>query len=400
MKNTDFKDMGICVHDEFCGGCLYQGVSYDEQLKTKEAEVLAHFRDKEVSPGFFDGIEGCPEGFRYRYRNKMEYTFGDLVKDGPLCLGMHKIRNFMSIVTVDSCQLVDEDFNMILRYTLDFAAERGYRHYHKRSHTGLLRNLIVRKGMRTGELLINLVTATAEREAADFDEKDWTEGLISLNLSNKIVGILRTFNDSPADSVVCESMKILYGRDYYMEKLLGLDFKVSAFSFFQTNVEAVERLYTEALDLIDDFSGKTVFDLYCGTGTISQILALKAKDVLGVELVEEAVDAARENARLNGLDNCRFIAGDVFKVLKEEETRPDVIVVDPPRMGMTPDAVDKIVSYGVPQIVYISCNPKTLAINLKQFSDSGYEARYVKAFDNFPLTKHTECIALVERKVL
>ena len=160
MRNTDFKDMGICVHDEFCGGCLYQGVSYDEQLKTKEAEVLAHFRDKEVSPGFFDGIEGCPEGFRYRYRNKMEYTFGDLVKDGPLCLGMHKIRNFMSIVTVDSCQLVDEDFNRILRYTLDFAAERGYRHYHKRSHTGLLRNLIVRKGMRTGELLINLVTAT------------------------------------------------------------------------------------------------------------------------------------------------------------------------------------------------------------------------------------------------
>ena len=131
MRNTDFKDMGICVHDEFCGGCLYQGVSYDEQLKTKEAEVLAHFRDKEVSPGFFDGIEGCPEGFRYRYRNKMEYTFGDLVKDGPLCLGMHKIRNFMSIVTVDSCQLVDEDFNMILRYTLDFAAERGYRHYHR-----------------------------------------------------------------------------------------------------------------------------------------------------------------------------------------------------------------------------------------------------------------------------
>ena len=264
----------------------------------------------------------------------MEYTFGDLVKDGPLCLGMHKIRNFMSIVTVDSCQLVDEDFNRILRYTLDFAAERGYRHYHKRSHTGLLRNLIVRKGMRTGELLINLVTATAERGAADFDEKGWTEGLLSLNLSNKIVGILRTFNDSPADSVVCESMKILYGRDYYMEKLLGLDFKVSAFSFFQTNVEAVERLYTEALELIDDFSGKIVFDLYCGTGTISQILALKAKEVLGVELVEEAVDAARENARLNGLDNCRFIAGDVFKVLKEEETRPDVIVVDPPRAAI------------------------------------------------------------------
>lgn len=400
MRNTDFKDMGICAHDEFCGGCLYQGVSYDEQLKTKEAEVLAHFRDKEVSPGFFDGIEGCPEGLRLGYRNKMEYTFGDFVKDGPLCLGMHKIRNFLSIVTVDKCHLVDEDFNRILRYTLDFAAERGYRHYHKKSHTGLLRNLIVRKGMRTGELLVNIVTATAGEGDADFDEEAWVSGLLNLNLDNKIVGILRTFNDSPADSVVCESMKILYGRDYYMEKLLGLDFKVSAFSFFQTNVEAVERLYTEALNLIDDFSGKTVFDLYCGTGTISQILALKAKEVLGVELVEEAVEAARENAKLNGLDNCEFIAGDVFKVLKEVETRPDVIVVDPPRMGMTPDAVDKIISYGVPQIVYISCNPKTLAINLKQFSENGYEVKYTKAFDNFPLTKHTECIALLERNVV
>lgn len=389
----DFKEGGlpVCEHDEFCGGCIYQGVPYSEQLAIKEREVKELFAEKRICPKTFDPIEGCPD--QYRYRNKMEYTFGDMVKDGPMCLGMHKKRNFMSIITVDQCQLVDEDFNRILRFTLDFAAERGYSHYHKKSHRGLLRHLIVRKGMRTGELLVNIVTSREE----GFDEEAYTAGLRALSLDNEIAGVLRTFNDNLADKVTCEELKILYGRDYYMEEILGLKFRVSAFSFFQTNVEAVERLYSEALALIDDFAGKTAFDLYCGTGTISQVLALKAKKVVGVEIVEEAVEAARENAKLNGLDNCRFIAGDVFKVLQTVEEKPEVIVVDPPRVGMSLDAVEKIAGYGVPQIVYISCNPKTLAINLQQFEYLGYRVEYAKAFDNFPWTKHTECIVLLSR---
>lgn len=390
----DFKEGGlpVCEHDEFCGGCIYQGVPYSEQLAIKEGEVKGLFAEKRICPKTFDPIEGCPD--QYRYRNKMEYTFGDMVKGGPMCLGMHKKRNFMSIITVDQCQLVDEDFNRILRFTLDFAAERGYSHYHKKSHRGLLRHLIVRKGMRTGELLVNIVTSREE----GFDEEAYTAGLRALSLDNEIAGVLRTFNDNLADKVTCEELKILYGRDYYMEEILGLKFRVSAFSFFQTNVEAVERLYSEALALIDDFAGKTAFDLYCGTGTISQVLALKAKKVVGVEIVEEAVEAARENAKLNGLDNCRFIAGDVFKVLQTVEEKPEVIVVDPPRVGMSLDAVEKIAGYGVPQIVYISCNPKTLAINLQQFEYLGYRVEYAKAFDNFPWTKHTECIVLLSRK--
>ena len=183
-----------------------------------------------------------------------------------------------------------------------------------------------------------------------------------------------------------------------MERILGLDFKVSAFSFFQTNVEAVERLYTEALALADSFEGKTVFDLYCGTGTISQILALKAKKVLGIELVSEAVDAARENAKANGLNNCSFIAGDVFEVLKNVEEKPDVIVVDPPRVGIQPKALDKIIAYDVPEIVYISCNPKTMADNLKYAEYYGYDCKYLKPFDNFPMTKHIESIALLTKR--
>ena len=390
INMADFKE--ICTHREFCGGCIHQGTAYPEQLKEKEKEVLRLLKDRGVAPEKIDPIEGCPSAFCYR--NKMEYTFGDFVKDGEMTLGMHRKKNFMSIVTVDNCQLVDPDFNVILKSVLAFAVEQGYTFYHKRSHSGLLRNLIIRKGVRTGELLVNIVTTSEE----GFDEAGFTEMLLSLTLTNKIVGVLRTYCDSLADAVVPDSLETLYGRDYYMEKLLGLDFKVSAFSFFQTNVEAAERLYTEAIALVDSFEGKKAFDLYCGTGTISQVLALKAKEVLGIELVEEAVDAATENAALNGLDNCRFIAGDVFKVLNEVSDKPDVIVVDPPRVGIQPKALDKIISYGVKEIVYISCNPKTMAENLRYLDYYGYKCKYLKPFDNFPMTKHTECIALMEKE--
>ena len=350
-------------------------------LKDKDAQVLK-----------MDGIEGCPGA--YRYRNKMEYTFGDLVKDGPMTLGMHKKGNYMSIITVDECQLVDQDFNRILSYTLKFAEKREYKFYHKKSHKGLLRNLIVRKGVRTGQLLVNIVTSSQE----DFDEDGFVSGLLALELDNEVVGVLRTFNDRLADAVVCDSLKILWGRDYYMENLLGLSFKVSAFSFFQTNIEAVERLYAEALNLAGCLTGKNVFDLYCGTGTISQIMALKAKSVLGIELVPEAVAAATENARLNGLDNCRFIAGDVFEVLKTVEEKPDVIVVDPPRVGIQTKALGKILEYGVEQIVYVSCNPKTLADNIKFMEGYGYQCQYLKPYDNFPFTKHVETVCLLTRE--
>ena len=385
--------MNVCKHDAFCGGCIYQGTTYQEQLKTKENQVLNLLEEKGISPEKIDRIEGAPQ---YRYRNKMEYTFGDMVKDGPMTLGMHKKGNFMSIITVDECQLVDEDFNRILSYTLAFAEDRGYKFYHKKTHKGLLRNLIIRKGVRTGQLLVNIVTSSQEH----FDEDGFVKGLLALQLDNEIAGVLRTLNDNLADAVVCDSIKLLWGQDYYTEKLLGLSFKVSAFSFFQTNVEAVERLYSEALALIDRLEGKTVFDLYCGTGTISQIMALKAKNVIGIELVEEAVAAAKENARLNGLDNCHFIAGDVFKVLSDMEEKPDVIVVDPPRAGIQSKALDKILDYGVSQIVYISCNPKTMADNIKYMEYYGYRCVYLKPFDNFPFTKHVETIVLLQRETL
>lgn len=384
--------MEICKHNEFCGGCLYQETPYEEQLKIKEQEVLNLLAKKDIQPDELLPIQPGPS--QYGYRNKMEYTFGDQVKDGPMTLGMHQKRRFMSIVTVDECQLVHEDFNKILRATLDFCEEKGYRHYHKKSHRGLMRNLIIRRGVHTGELLVNIVTSTQ----SEFDESGYVDLLHSLNLEHALVGVLRTLNDNIADAVNCEELKVLDGRDYYMEKIMGLQFKVSAFSFFQTNVEAVENLYSYAVGLIDDFSGKVAFDLFCGTGTITQTLAQKAKKAVGVELVEEAVASARANAALNGLDNCEFIAGDVFEVLETVEEKPDVIVVDPPRVGISPKALDKIIGYGVDQIVYISCNPKTLVENLYYLQYYGYDVKSLKPFDNFPNTKHTECVCLLEKK--
>lgn len=384
--------MELCKHAEWCGGCLYQGTHYDEQLKTKENEIKALLESNGIVPKVFAPIVGSPDC--YGYRNKMEYTFGDLTKDGPMTLGMHRKGNFMSVVTVDECQLVHEDFNLVLAATLDFC--KDYPKYHKKQHTGLLRNLIIRRGVRTGELLINIVTSGEP----GFDEEGFVAMIQALPVTSKIVGILRTINNGVSDAVNCDELKTLSGRDYYLEKILGLDFQVSAFSFFQSNVEAVEVLYNEALHLIPDLSGKIVFDLFCGTGTIAQAMAKKAKEAIGVELVIEAVEAAKQNAARNGLTNCTFLAGDVFEVLETISTKPDVIVMDPPRMGIREKALNKIIDYGVDELVYISCNPKTLVQNLVQLQSRGYQVEYLRPFDDFPFTKHIESIVHLKKTLL
>ena len=231
-----------------------------------------------------------------------------------------------------------------------------------------------------------------------FDEQAFTEGLLALPLDNNVIGVLRTLNDNIADKVTPEEVKTLYGRDYYMEEILGLQFKVSAFSFFQTSVEAVERLYREALALIDDFDGKMAFDLYCGTGTIGQIMAeAGSKKVVGIELIEEAVVAANENAKRNGLENCTFIAGDVLKMVDELEDKPDLIIVDPPRDGIHPKAIGKIIDFGAPEIVYVSCKPTSLARDLEIFQQEGYKVEKVKLMDMFPRTVHVETVALLKK---
>ena len=415
ILNTD----RLCPQAEHCGGCIYQGVDYADQLAAKDKAVRRLLDKHDIDQSVYLGMEPaiCTGG----YRNKMEYTFGDLEKGGELELGMHFKGRFMSIITTDECQLVPPSFNIILRSVLEFCRSRGYVPYHRKTHLGLLRNLVVRCGVRTGEILVNIVTSSEP----GFDEEGFRDLLLGLDLSSAIssgtsgdscaggndavtdrasgapaphiVGILRTFNDSVADAVIDESHKLLYGRDYYNEEILGLRFKVKAFAFFQTNIDAVERLYRYVLDVVPDVSGKTVYDLYCGTGTISQLMASRAKDVYGIDIVEDSIEAARSNTGLNGITNCHYICGDVKEKLNEIPVKPDAIVVDPPRVGIHDKAVGMLSRYGIDEIVYVSCNPKTLCINLDSFRANGYEIVSIKAFDNFPMTKHVESIALLER---
>lgn len=379
----------VCKNFGLCGGCTYQTFSYEEQLKLKESQVKK-LVDEVVDSYVFEGIKGSP--VEWGYRNKMEFSFGDEVKDGPLSLGLHKKGSFHDIVNTSDCKIVDEDYNMILSCVLDYFTKLGTSFYHKLSHTGYLRHLLVRRASKTGEILVNLVTSSQEEVTL----KPLVEELLQLKLTGSLVGILHTMNDSLADVVQSDHMDVLYGQDYIYEELLGLKFKISTFSFFQTNSLGAEVLYETARDYIGETKDKVIFDLYSGTGTIAQILAPVAKKVIGVEIVEEAVEAAKVNAKLNGLDNCEFIAGDVLKVIDSIEERPDLIVLDPPRDGIHPKALDKIIDYGVDRIVYISCKPTSLARDLVVLQEKGYQVEKVCAVDMFPGSVHVETCVLLK----
>lgn len=386
----------VCKSFGACGGCSYQTLSYQTQLELKEKQVKK-LLGKVCDLSVFEGIVGSPS--EWNYRNKMEFTFGDEYKDGPLALGMHKKGSFHDIVTTDCCQIVHEDYNKILRCILDYFSKLETTFYHRMSHEGVLRHVLVRRAVKTGELLVSVVTTTQKL----VDVEGLIQPLLNLSLEGKIVGILHIKNDSLADIVQSDETRVLYGQEYFFEELLGLKFKISTFSFFQTNSLGAEVLYETAREFIESSSenaidGKVVFDLYSGTGTIAQMLAPVAKKVIGVEIVEEAVNAAKENARLNGLTNCEFIAGDVLKVIDNIKEKPDMIVLDPPRDGVHPKALRKIVDYGVEQLVYISCKPTSLVRDLEVFQECGYEVKRVKCVDMFPQTVHVETVVLLQRK--
>lgn len=398
-----------------CGGCTYLSLPYEEQLKVKEEQVkrlLDSVLNKQEEAWAFEGIKGSPKA--YEYRNKMEFSFGDEYKDGPLALGMHKRGSFYDIVTVADCEIVDADYRLILQTVRDYFARAKVSFFHRMSHEGYLRHLLVRKASRTGEILVALVTTsqdpwqgeTAVEGSLDVDAliTGFKDLLLSLEqdrkLAGKFAGILHITNDSIADVVQSDRTELLYGQEYFYEELLGLKFKISTFSFFQTNSYSAEVLYQTARDYVGDLGGsdKTVFDLYSGTGTIAQLMAPAAGKVIGVEIVEEAVEAAKKNAAANGLDNCEFIAGDVLKVLDEVEEKPDMIILDPPRDGIHPKALPKIIAYGVDHIVYISCKPTSLVRDLEVFLENGYRVDKAVAVDQFPWTANVETVVLLSWK--
>lgn len=380
-----------CPHYGVCGGCAYQTIPYEEQLKIKSEQVRQLLTPVLGEDFPFEGIEGSPR--QSEYRNKMEFSFGDFVKDGPMTLGMHKRGSFYDIVTVDGCRIVDDDYRQILRATLDYFTEKGIPFYRKMQRTGALRHLVVRKAVKTGEILVMLVTTSAYRA-----DEEFVSMLQKLPLNGTYAGILQAINDLPADTVQSQETIVLYGRDHFYEELLGLRFKITPFSFFQTNSLGAEVLYSLAREYVGSVDGQLVYDLYSGTGTIAQILAPVAKKVIGVEIVEEAVEAAKINAAENGLTNCEFIAGDVLKVLDTITERPDTIILDPPRDGIHPKAIRQMVGYGVERMVYISCKPTSLARDLPAFLMAGYCVERVKCVDMFPFTSGVETVCLLRRE--
>ncbi len=392
----------LCSIFPACGGCMYQTMSYESQLKMKAEQIKKLLDsalvkggqiDSEGNPDYiFEGIKGSPQEFAYR--NKMEFSFGDEYKDGPLSLGLHKKGSTYDVLTAADCKLVHEDMTKILTCVLDYCREQGFTYYRKMQHVGFLRHLLLRRGNTTGEILVNLVTTSQENP----DFSDLTERLCALPLQGKIVGFLHIVNDSLSDVVRSDETRLLYGQDYFYEEILGLKFKITPFSFFQPNSYGAEVLYGTARDYIGDTKDMTVFDLYSGTGTISQILAEVAKEVIGVEIVEEAVEAAKENAELNGISNCSFLAGDVLKVLDEIREKPDFIVLDPPRDGIHPKALPKIIEYGVDKLVYISCKPTSLARDLEMFLAGGYRVVKACCVDQFCQTVHVETVVRLQRK--
>ncbi|MDE6603062.1 MAG: class I SAM-dependent RNA methyltransferase [Lachnospiraceae bacterium] len=488
LEHSPVETGSPCPHFGSCGGCTYLSFPYEESLKIKEGQVrrlLAPVLEKQDGECLFETVKASPAVFGYR--NKMEFTFGDEVKDGPLSLGMHKRGSFYDIVSVTDCQIVEEDYRKILRCVRDYFSglrEQGMdvSFYHRLRHTGWLRHLVVRRAAKTGEILVALVTtsqvpvsqtaggvihgqdaakwqdaqdglqesdgvrgrnAGEQRRGVDGQERSASEEgigerellaglrdrLLALPLDGRIVGFLHVRNDSAADVVQSDGTAVLYGRDYFYEELLGLRFKISLFSFFQTNSLGAELLYSIAREYISGYisssagaadgtgkktaqgtadeagreemdepvRGKIVYDLYSGTGTIAQLMAPVAKKVIGVEIVEEAVEAARKNAALNGLHNCEFIAGDVLKVLDGIAEKPDVIILDPPRDGVHPKALTKIIDYGVEHILYISCKASSLARDLEVFLARGYRAERCVAVDQFPWTAGVETVVLLSQ---
>lgn len=380
-----------CIDFDLCGGCTYQNIPYEYELEIKKNIVLDLFDKEDIKDFKFLDIEPAPS-FK-NYRNKMEFSFGDNEKGGKLALGMHKRNSYYEVVTSKNCNIIDENYKKILITVLEFFKSKDLKFYHKSTREGVLRHLIIRKGEFTKEILINLVTTSN----LNIDLNDLVDELLNLKLDAKIVGILHTINDSIADIVKADKVNILFGKDFYREILLGLEFKVSAFSFFQTNSAGAQKLYSTVKEFLSDSKDKIIFDLYCGTGTIAQIVSENAKKVIGIEIIEEAIESAKENAKLNNIENCEFISGDVLTTVSTLKDKPDIIILDPPRDGIHPKAIQKIIDFNAKKIIYISCKPTSLVRDLKIFLENNYKIEKVKLHDMFPRTYHVETVVELKK---
>jgi 23S rRNA (uracil1939-C5)-methyltransferase len=368
-------------------GAPWQVLPYELQLETKHAQVQDALR----RIGRLEGFELepiVPAVEQWRYRNKLEYSFGTDAT-GRLVCGFHAPGRWEEIVQVTDCLLASEDGNAARERVVAWCRSQGLPPYDRRSGEGLLRNLVVREGRRTGELQVRLVTNPGRIDTAALAEA-----------AEPLAGLHWTQTDSVAETTQGGETALIAGRDRLREEIGGLRMHISPTAFFQTNTEMAERLYELAIDYAQPAGTDRVFDLYCGIGTIGLLMAPRVAEVWGLELIEEAVADAIAGARRNEIDNARFFAGDVRLAMRElvqRAGRPDLVLVDPPRSGLSQKVVRRIIEAGPRRIVYVSCNPTTLAPNAAQLVEAGYRLLKVRPVDMFPQTPHIECVALLER---
>lgn len=388
LEKSPLETLEPCPAFGVCGGCTYQTLEYETESDLKKEMMEKLYEDLYEEELIFHPVEKIKA-----YRNKMEYSFGDQYKGGPLTLGMHSKGRFYEICDTTGCNIVEEDFETIRKAVEEYFKEGGFTYYRKQTHKGLLRHLVVRYAFATKEILVNLVTSSQ----FEWNKEEFVEMLKALEVDGTIHSVYHTTNDSLADAVIAEKLDLLYGEPHINEELCGLQFHITPFSFFQPNPSMAEKLYERALELAGDLENKKVYDLYSGTGTISQVFAKKAEKVYGIEIIEEAVESAKESAVRNGLGNVEFICGDVLEKIKDLENKVDVLVLDPPRDGIHPKAMDPILATKPETIVYISCNPRTQARDLRIMMEKGYKLEKLEFFDQFPRTVHVEAIGLLTR---
>jgi 23S rRNA (uracil1939-C5)-methyltransferase len=371
-------------------GAPWQVLPYEHQLEIKAQQVA----DALKRIGHLEGFELepiVPAVEQWRYRNKLEYSFG-MGDNGELVCGFHAPGSWERIVHIEDCLLASERGNAARRAALQWCRDRGLSAYDRRAHEGLLRNLVVREGRRTGELQVRLVTSDTPVDLDGFAEAVGVDSVMWTRAAD--VG----------ETTVGGESEVLHGTEAIEEELTvagrDLRLRLSAEAFFQTNTEMAERLYGTAVEFARLQGWERVYDLFCGIGTIGLALAPRAGEVWGLEIVEEAIADAIANGRRNEIANARFFAGDVrlaLRELAEEAGRPDVLVVDPPRAGLSAKIVRRIIEAAPKRIVYVSCNPTTLAPNAAQLVEAGWQLKRVRPVDMFPQTPHIECVALLER---
>jgi 23S rRNA (uracil1939-C5)-methyltransferase len=397
----------VCPHFGLCGGCSLQHLDYEAQLEAKRRHVqdcllrLGGLTDIEVEPTL-----ASPRTLEYR--NKMEFTFStrwltdeEQEAGAPgdrFGLGLHVRGRFNRVVNVQQCHLYPPAGSHILATVRSLAREGGFPAYSTRTHRGFWRFLVLRDGVHTGDRMVYLVTHRASPGSLEEKEiRRVADGLGTLDLG--ITSMVHGTATQKASTAVSEEIRTLFGEPTIRERILDLTLELGPHTFFQTNTRGAERLFTEALEQGDFSPAETVWDLYCGVGAFSLPLARRVRNVIGIEIVGSAVRAAERNAVRNGLSNVRFLAGDVRGLIRSPEMKeqPHAVVVDPPRDGVHPDVARSLIEASPSRILYISCNPATLARDMRILSEGGYHARSVRPVDMFPHTPHVECVTVLSR---